>query len=84
MASALIELSTYTHGAISKKYLNTASEILRSLSSSEYLSSYGKEGGFLLKHSVGNMNANAEVDVPLIYADYYYLEALMRYKKILH
>ena len=84
MASALIELSTYTNGAISKKYLNTASEILRSLSSSEYLSSYGKEGGFLLKHSVGNMNANAEVDVPLIYADYYYLEALMRYKKILH
>lgn len=80
MASALIELSTYTSGALSKNYFNTAAEILRSLSSPEYLASYGTEGGFLLKHSVGNMNSNAEVDVPLSYADYYYLEALMRYK----
>jgi hypothetical protein len=84
MASALIELSTYTNGALSKKYLNTASEILRSLASPEYTASYGTEGGFLLKHSVGNMNADADVDVPLPYAGYYYLEALMRYKKLLH
>jgi hypothetical protein len=84
MASALIELSTYTDGALSKKYFNTATEILRSLSSPEYLASYGTEGGFLLKHSVGNMNADADVDVPLPYAGYYYLEALMRYKKLLH
>jgi hypothetical protein len=84
MASALIELSTYTNGALSKKYLNTASEILRSLASPEYTASYGTEGGFLLKHSVGNMNADADVDVPLPYAGYYYLEALMRYNKLLH
>jgi uncharacterized protein YyaL (SSP411 family) len=81
MASALIELSTYTSGGLSKNYFNTAAEILHSLSSPEYLASYGTEGGFLLKHSVGNMNSNSEVDVPLSYADYYYLEALMRYKK---
>ena len=84
MASALIELSTYTDGALSKKYFNTATEILRSLASPEYTASYGTEGGFLLKHSVGNMNADADVDVPLPYAGYYYLEALIRYKEQLH
>ena len=83
MASALIELSKYSNASLSKKYLNTASVILHSLSSPQYRAAYGKEGGFLLKHSVGNMNANADVDVPLPYADYYYLEALMRYKSIL-
>ena len=36
--------------------------------------------GFLLKHSVGNLRRNSEVDVPLTYADYYFLEALLRYK----
>jgi hypothetical protein len=71
LASALIELSTYTNGVLSKKYFNTATEILHSLASPEYTASYGAEGGFLLKHSVGNMNADADVDVPLPYADYY-------------
>jgi len=83
MASALIELSNYSNAALSKKYLNTASLILHSLSSSQYRAAYGKEGGFLLKHSVGNMNAHADVDVPLPYADYYYLEALIRFKNTL-
>lgn len=83
MASALIELSKYSNAALSKEYLNTASIILHTLSSPQYRAAYGKEGGFLLKHSVGNMNANADVDVPLPYADYYYLEALIRYKKML-
>ncbi len=80
MASALIELSKYSSSSLSKKYLHTASVILHSLSSSQYRAAYGKEGGFILKHNVGNMNAGADVDVPLPYADYYYLEALMRYK----
>lgn len=80
MASALIELSKYSDASLSKKYLNTASVILHSLSSPTYRAAYGKEGGFLLKHSVGNVNSNADVDVPLPYADYYYLEALMRFK----
>ncbi len=83
MASALIELSKYSDASLSKKYLNTASVILHSLSSPTYRAAYEKEGGFLLKHSVGNMNANADVDVPLPYADYYYLEALMRFKNAL-
>ncbi len=80
MASAFIELSEYSDPSLSKKYLDVASAILHSLSSPQYLAAYGENGGFILKHSVGNMNANADVDVPLPYADYYYLEALMRYK----
>ncbi len=80
MASALIELSGYSNTALSKKYLNAASVILHSLSSPQYRAAIGENGGFILEHSVGNMNANSDVDAPLPYADYYYLEALIRYK----
>jgi len=83
MASALIELSGYSNTTLSKKYLSAADVILHSLSSPQYSASTGEDGGFIIKHSVGNMNANADVDVPLPYADYYYLEALLRYKKLL-
>jgi uncharacterized protein YyaL (SSP411 family) len=83
MASALIELSGYSDNDLSKKYLNTASTILHTLSSPEYKSAFGANGGFLLKHSVANMNKNVQVDVPLSYADYYYVEAMLRYKKLL-
>jgi unsaturated chondroitin disaccharide hydrolase len=83
MASALIELSGYVDNTFAKKYLNTASTILHTLSSNEYKATIGSNGGFLLQHSVANMNRNAEVDAPLPYADYYYVEAMMRYKKLL-
>jgi hypothetical protein len=42
----------------------------------------GNNGNFILKHSVGHMPNDTEVDVPLTYADYYFVEALMRYKKL--
>jgi hypothetical protein len=42
----------------------------------------GTSGNFILMHSVGSMPHNSEVDVPLTYADYYYVEAMMRYKKL--
>ncbi len=81
MASALIELSKYSDASFSKKYLHSPSVILHTLYCPQYHADSGKAGGFLLKHNLGNMNANADVDAPLPYADYYYLEALMRYKK---
>ena len=56
--------------------LATAKRILRTLASPEYLAEPGTNGGFLLKHGVGNIPGNSEVDVPLTYADYYFLEAL--------
>jgi len=78
MASALIELSTFTENESSAKYLKTAECILKSLSSAPYLAAIGENGHFILRHSVGFMARNSEIDVPLTYADYYYLEALMK------
>lgn len=77
-ASAFLELSEYvTEG---KKYFKAAEQILQSLSSSEYVADPGTNCNFILKHSVGSIPHGVEIDVPLVYADYYYLEALMRYK----
>lgn len=78
VASALLELQAFdsTHKA---KYLDYAETILRTLSSDDYLSNEKENGGFILKHSVGNFHENNETDAPLNYADYYYLEALIRW-----
>ena len=82
MASAYIELSQFvSNKAKSKKYLKTAEKIIRTLASDEYLCAEGECHGFLLKHSVGHLPKNSEVDVPLTYADYYFLEALIRYNR---
>jgi len=80
MASAFIELSRYSNKALSGKYLNAAETILSTLSSPAYKAAVRENGGFLLKHSVGHLPKGSEIDVPLAYADYYYIEALMRYK----
>ncbi len=82
VASALIELAGYVDKKTSDKYLNTAEAMLRSLSSPHYRAAAGTNGGFLLKHSSGGVPGNIEVDVPLSYADYYYVEALMRYREL--
>ena len=82
IASALVELSGYVDSkSKARKYLASAETILRTLASDEYLCAEGECHGFLLKHSVGNLPKNSEVDVPLTYADYYFLEALIRYKR---
>ncbi len=82
VSSALLELSTYAAGADGKRYYEFAESTLKSLSSNEYLAEKGTNGGFLLKHSTGSFPHKSEIDVPLIYADYYFLEALLRYKKL--
>lgn len=81
LASALLELGQFTKGREKGEYLRVAKKVLQTLSSSEYRAALGTNGGFLLKHSVGFLPMNSEVDVPLTYADYYFLEALDRYKK---
>ena len=65
-------------GSEPKSYRKYALSIVESLSSADFLAPEGSNGGFLLMHSVGSKPANSEVDVPLNYADYYYLEALKR------
>ena len=84
MASALVRLSAYAPEEKAAGYLGTAERIIRTLASDEYLAQPGEQCGFLLKHSVGNKPGNVEVDVPLTYADYYFLEALLRYREIPH
>ena len=82
MASALIELSQLDKSSDASSYLAYAEEQLRSLTSPEYLADKGTNCNFILKHSTGYFKANSEVDVPLTYADYYYVEALMRLREI--
>ena len=79
-ASALVELASFKTTR-SKEYLAAAKKTLLSLSSSVYMAAAGENGYFLLKHCVGSIPHNAEMDVPLNYADYYFLEALIRYSK---
>ena len=83
MASALIELSQLDKSDEAKGYLDFAEQQVRSLSSPEYLAEKGTNCNFVLKHSTGHLPGNSEVDVPLSYADYYYVEALMRLKKLI-
>lgn len=81
-ASALLELSSYTDSKLSKKYKAAATTILDTLLSKEYFADFKTNGGFLLKHGVGNMPNKTEIDTPLSYGDYYLVEALLRYKKM--
>jgi hypothetical protein len=76
--SALYELSGFTH---KKVYRKTADKILQQLCAN-YLSPAQQNSGFILLHSTGHKPAKTEIDVPLIYADYYFLEALMRSKRM--
>jgi Highly conserved protein containing a thioredoxin domain len=78
MASALYELSTY-----SKKddYRKSADRIMHNLTK-HYRAKVEEAKGFLLLHSTGARPAKSEVDIPIIYADYYYLEALLRMNKL--
>lgn len=78
-ASALLELYQYTKNI---DYKDLAVNILKSLSTESYLSMDGKNKGFILGHSVGNWPKDDEIDVPINYADYYFLEALLRLKNI--
>lgn len=74
IASALYELDGYSE----KNYRKMADKILKSLSSPAYRAKAGENGNFILMHSVGSIPHEAEIDKPLVYADYYYLEAICR------
>lgn len=77
IASGLYELSQYSKQGVD--YYHKANQILKSLSLN-YVAPVGTAKGFILLHSTGSKPSNTEVDAPLSYADYYYLEALLRYK----
>jgi unsaturated chondroitin disaccharide hydrolase len=79
LASGLYELSQYSKNG--KAYGQAADKIIESLTKN-YRAPIGEARGFILLHSTGSKPSNSEVDVPLSYADYYYLEALLRMKKL--
>jgi chondroitin AC lyase len=79
-ASALLELSTFAEDGT--HYRAFAEKILARLASPKYLAKPGENLNFVLKHSVGSIPHNNEIDVPIIYADYYFLEALLRKLKL--
>lgn len=82
MASALLELGRYADQKDKKLYFSTAETIIKNLSSAAYQAKPGTNGGFILEHSVGHMPNKTEIDVPLTYADYYFVEAMTRYKNL--
>lgn len=81
-ASALLELAGYVDSTLAAKYVGVAETIIKTLSNDRFTSPYGGNGGFVLKHSVAHLPKGAMIDVPLTYADYYYVEAMLRYKRL--
>jgi hypothetical protein len=77
IASGLYELSRFSRNG--NEYRAAADKIMESLTN-KYRSPLGENRGFILSHSTGSRPSNSEVDGPLNYADYYYLEALLRCK----
>jgi len=75
MASALVELYSITK---KDAYLKYADKVINTLSSDKYLLNNAVKGPFLLDHSTGNWPKKDEIDQPIVYADYYYLEAIIR------
>ncbi len=81
-ASALFELSDYT-GKAGDRYRQAAITMLHSLAGPDYRANPGENANFLIKHCVGSIPHGVEKDVPLVYADYYFVEALNRYQHYL-
>ena len=79
MSSALYMLYDITG---KQDYLHKADKMIESLSAAPYFAETGTNGGFILKHSVGSIPHGSGIDVPLNYADYYYLEALLRRRNL--
>ena len=82
MASGLLELSKYVDSAKGESYRKFAARQLLSLASPAYFSEGGEIGHFLLKHGVGFKPGGHEIDTPLNYGDYYFLEALLRARNL--
>ena len=75
MASALLELYTFTKN---QAYLDYSNKVITTLSSDKYLLNDAVKGPFILDHSTGNWPKKDEIDQPIVYADYYFLEAIIR------
>tara|TARA_R110002020_G_scaffold184120_1_gene380993 strand:+ start:100329 stop:101531 length:1203 start_codon:yes stop_codon:yes gene_type:complete len=81
-AAALYELALYVEDSLAQQFTDFSDQIVHSLTSPEYLASPGENGGFLLKHSTGDLPSDSEIDCGINYADYYLIEALLRKRKL--
>ena len=82
VASALFDLSKFTSGKKGEVYKKAAINMMESMASPEYTAKVGSNNNFILKHATGSLPHNFEIDKPLVYADYYYLEALLKYNRL--
>ncbi len=82
MASGLLELAGFVGGEKGAAYRAFAVKQLLALASPAYYAAPGENGNWLLKHGVGHKPGNSEIDTPLDYGDYYFLEALLRFKRL--
>ena len=80
VASALLELQEYCPDEQAKQYKDAAIRMLASLGSEKYRSDMHRSS--FLDHSTGHHPAGSEIDASIIYADYYYIEALTRLKRL--
>ncbi len=80
VASALIELAGYVEDTDAQRYLTHAEQMLADLSTPHY--QCGESSVAFLRHATGHHPAGSEIDASIIYADYYYIEALLRMKKL--
>jgi unsaturated chondroitin disaccharide hydrolase len=81
VASALLELSTFVPDKEKAKgYRDKAEQMLATLSTDKFQS--GNVNSAFLLHSTGHKPNGGEIDASIIYADYYYIEALLRAKKL--
>lgn len=84
MASAYVELSTYVDRELGKQFLTIGEQQIKSLASPAYRTKkVGDNNGFIIQHCTGFVKKQYEIDAPLTYADYYFVEALVRYKNLL-
>ena len=82
MASGFITLSCLTSdNDLAGQCKDAAERIIRTLASPMYFAQIDEQGGYLIKHCVGNIPGKSEIDVPLTYADYYFLESIVKYKR---
>lgn len=79
VSSALFELYSFTKN---ENFLKFATKVLEKLDSNSYLLGENVNGPFILDHSTGNWPKKDEIDQPIVYADYYFLEALLRKKAL--
>lgn len=79
MSSALLELYKFTG---KKEYLKYSNKVVSTLMSKKYLLPKEEKAPFILKHSTGNWPKKDEINVPIVYADYYFLETLLRRRSL--